>query len=113
MHLVGQLSNPSELLESVLGGVPGASRARRTEPVAALSETKRLGSGVVQRALMKALAVSAGPMGVHEAQAAVEALLGHGVSRGSVNSCLSTGARGVRPGFERVAPGRYRFANDT
>jgi|GEM_PF-7077779 hypothetical protein len=48
-------------------------------------------------------------MGVREAQVAVEALLGHSVSRNSVNSCLSTGARGVPPSFERVAPGRYRM----
>jgi hypothetical protein len=73
-------------------------------------EGKRLGNGVVQRGLIKALAVSGRPMGVCEAQAAVEALLGHCVSRDSVNSCLLTGARGVRPRFERVAPGRYRLA---
>jgi hypothetical protein len=77
-----------------------------------LPGTKRLGNGVVQRALVTALAVSDGPMGVCEAQAAVEALLGHCVSRDSVNSCLSTGARGVRPRFERVAPGRYQLARD-
>jgi hypothetical protein len=97
---------------AVLGWVPDASRTRRTEPVAALPETKRLGNGVVQRGLIKALSVSNRPMGVCEAQAAVEALLGHCVSRDSVNSCLSTGARGVRPRFERVTPGRYRLAPD-
>jgi hypothetical protein len=51
-------------------------------------------------------------MGVCEAQTAVEALLGHSVSRDSVNSCLSTGARGVQPCFRRVAPGRYRLIGD-
>jgi len=73
-------------------------------------EARRLGNGVVQRALIRALAASGGPMGVGEAQAAVEDLLGRCVSRDSVNSSLSTGARGVRPGFERVMPGRYRLA---
>jgi hypothetical protein len=77
-----------------------------------MSETKRLGNGVVQRALMKALAASDGSMGVREARAGVETLLGRSVSRDSVNSCLSTGARGVRPGFERVSSGRYRLACD-
>jgi len=77
--------------------------------VPALPRAKRLGNGVVQRALIKAFAVPEGPMGVCEAQAAVEALLGHRVSRDSVNSCLSTNARGVRPLFKRVSPGRYRL----
>jgi hypothetical protein len=112
MHLVGQHSNPSEPLEAVLGWVPDASRTRRSEPIAALPGTKRLGNGVVQRALIKALAVAGGPIGVCEAQTAVEALLGHGVSRDSVNSCLSTGARGLQPSFQRVAPGRYRLRRD-
>jgi hypothetical protein len=109
MHLVGQHSNPSELLEAVLGWVPDAAGRPRREPVAALPKAKRLGNGVVQRALIKALAVAGRPMGVCEAQTAVEALLGHGVSRDSVNSCLSTGARGARPRLQRVAPGRYRL----
>ncbi len=107
MHLVGQHSNPSELLEAVLGWVPDAAGRPRREPVAALPRAKRLGNGVVQRALIEALAVAGRPMGVCEAQTAVEALLGHGVSRDSVNSCLSTGACGVQPCFRRVAPGRY------
>ena len=112
MHLVGQHSNPSELLEAVLGWVPDAAGTPRRELVAALPKAKRLGNGVVQRALIKALAVAGRPMGVCEAQTAVEALLGHGVSRDSVNSCLSTGARGARPRFRRVASGRYRLMRD-
>jgi len=107
MHLVGQHSNPSELFEAVLGWVPAAAGRRRRERVAVLPRAKRLGNRVVQRALIKALAVAGRPMGVCEAQTAVEALLGRGVSRDSVDSCLSTGARGLRPYFRRVAPGRY------
>jgi hypothetical protein len=109
MHLVGQLSNPSEPLEAVLGWVPDGSATRKWEPLGPLHATKRLGNGVVQRALLKAVASAGRPMGVREAQVAVEALLGHSVSRNSVNSCVSTGARGVPPSFERVAPGRYRM----
>ena len=109
MHLVGQLSDPSEPLEAVLGWVPDGSATRKREPLGPLHATKRLGNGVVQRALLKAVTSAGRPMGVREAQVAVEALLGHSVSRKSVNSCLSTGARGVPPSFERVAPGRYRM----
>lgn len=53
MHLVGQHSNPSELLEAVLGWVPDASGGARRELTAALTATKRLGNGVVKRALIK------------------------------------------------------------
>ncbi len=112
MHLVGQHSNPCEPLEAVPGWVPDASGGARRELTAALAAKKRLGNGVVKRALIKALAVSDRPMGVCEAQVAVEALLGRPVSHDSVNSCLATGARGVRPSFERVAPGRYRLIRD-
>jgi hypothetical protein len=46
---------------------------------------------------------------VAEAQVAVEDLLGMPVSRDSVRSCLSSGARSPRPAFERAAPGCYRL----
>ena len=71
--------------------------------------TKRPGNGVVQRALVKALMAAGRPMRVGEAQMAVEALLGHNVSRDSVNSCLSSGACGLPPSFQRVGPGRYQL----
>jgi hypothetical protein len=72
-------------------------------------EENRLGNGVVQRALIRALAEADRALDVEEAHAAVEALLGRSVSRDSVSSCLSTGARGARC-FERVARGLYRLA---
>jgi hypothetical protein len=65
---------------------------------------------VVQRAVIEALVEADRPMGVREARTAVERLLGHPVSRDSVSSCLSTGARAARLRFERVAPGRYELA---
>jgi hypothetical protein len=112
MHLVGQLSNPSNgSVKSVLEAF-SEGLAERSRPTIVALRTKRLGNGVVQRALIKALAVAGHPMGVCEAQAAVEALLGHGVSRDSVNSCLSTGACRVEPCFRRVAPGRYCLIPD-
>jgi hypothetical protein len=59
----------------------------------------RLGNGVVQRAVSNAFLACGRPMGVSEAQTAVEALLGHPVSKDSVSSCLSTGARDAEPSF--------------
>jgi hypothetical protein len=58
---------------------------------------------------MKALAGADRPMDVAEAHKAAEELLGYHVSRDSVNSCLSSGARAERFGFERVARGRYQL----
>ena len=65
------------------------------------------GNGVVQRAVIEVLSRADRPMDVGEVHATVEGLLGYPVSRDSVNSRLSTGARGARPNFERVGPGRY------
>jgi hypothetical protein len=70
----------------------------------------RLGNGVVERSVIRAFLEADGPMGVGEAHATVERLLGHPVSRDSVCSCLSIGARGERPRFERVGRGRYQIA---
>jgi hypothetical protein len=41
--------------------------------------------------------------------AAVERLLNNPVSRDTVNSCLSVGARGKDALFERLGRGRYRL----
>jgi hypothetical protein len=73
-------------------------------------EEKRLGNGVVQRALIRALAEADRALDVAEAHAAVEALLGRSVSRDSVSSGLSTGARGAWC-FDRVARGLYQLAD--
>jgi hypothetical protein len=72
---------------------------------------KRLGNGVVLRAVVEVMAIQERPMAVAEVHAAVECCLGHGVSPESVNSCLSTGARGPAPRFRRVACGRYMIAS--
>jgi hypothetical protein len=75
-----------------------------------MPEPKRLGNGVIQRAVITALEEADGAMDVGEAHAAVEVLLRRTVSRDSVISCLSTGARAARCRFERVARGRYQLA---
>jgi len=48
-------------------------------------------------------------MDVGEIHATVERLIECPVSRDSVNSCLSTGARGAHPSFQRVERGSYRL----
>jgi hypothetical protein len=72
-------------------------------------ETKRLGNGVVKSAVVGALAAADRVLTVAEVQSAVEERLGGLVSKDSVRSCLSSGARGSRPSFERTASGCYRL----
>ncbi len=71
---------------------------------------RRLGNGVVQRAVVKVLAVARRPMCGQEVRLAVEDLLGHPVSENSISSCLAYGARGREPLFAKVTRGRYVLA---
>jgi hypothetical protein len=111
MDLVGQLSNPSAALGAVLEAVSDEP-IRATVRLEPQLEVGRLGNGVVQRAVVKVLASAQHPLTVLEVQMAVVDLLGHPVSKGSVNCCLSTGALGDEPRLERVARGCYRLRND-
>ena len=95
MRSSGHYSNPPEALETVLRSALEGSPSRRRASTAVLPEAKRLGNSVVQRAVIRALAEAGRVMDVGEAHGAVEALLARSVSRDSVNSCLSTGARGA------------------
>jgi hypothetical protein len=79
------------------------------EPVIELPQSRRLGIGVVQRAVIKVVVEADRPMDVGESHTRVERVLGYPVSRDSVNSCLSTGVRRAPPNFQRVGPGRYRL----
>src|ERR1035441_7420918 len=108
-HLSGHYSNHSPAFTGVLDAFPGGIPEQIDRRVLEAPRTGRLGNGVVQRAVIKALVEAGRPMDVGEAQTAVEQLLGYPVSRDSVGSCLSTGARAARLGFERVARGRYRL----
>jgi hypothetical protein len=115
MRLVGQLSNPSPSLRAIFDALPDGSLEQSAEPyrpVVLAPVARRLGNGVVQRAVVKVLAAATRPLTVLEAQVAVADLLGHSVSKGSINYCLSTGARGKTPRFERVARGCYRLHRD-
>jgi hypothetical protein len=107
MHLVGQLSNPPDRwvtgdLEAFPTGVP-----RRSEPKVVPSRTKRLGNGVVQRAVRRALA-SRGPLSLPEVRSAVEEDIGKPVSRHSISWCLEKHANGPNALFARVSTGVYR-----
>ncbi len=62
---------------------------------------------------MGALAAADRVLTVADVQVAVEERLGMPVSKDSVRSCLSTGARGADASFERVAPARYRLTRST
>lgn len=112
MHLSGHYSNHSPAFTGVLDAFPGGipEQIGRYRPAPEAPRPLRLGNGVVQRAVIKALVEADRPMDVGEAHTAVEELLGHPVSRDSVSSCLSTGARAARLLFERVARGRYQLA---
>jgi hypothetical protein len=82
-------------------------KIRRSRPL--LPVPRRLGNGVVQRAIMQVLGAADEPMRTGEVQAGVERLLGHSVAKESVSWSLRTGSRGDRPRFERVAYATYRL----
>jgi hypothetical protein len=108
MHLVGQVSNPSAALVAVFEALADEPIEETARPQPQL-DVGRLGNGVVQRAVVKVLTSAQRALTVLETQAAVVDLLGHPVSKGSINCCLSTGALGDESRFERVARGRYRL----
>jgi hypothetical protein len=94
VHLRGHNSNHDRPLGVVLDWVPEASSVLSRRPVAAVLETKRLGSGVVQRAVVCVLAAVDRALSVADVQGGVEERLEGPVSKDSVRSCLSSGARG-------------------
>jgi hypothetical protein len=115
VRLVGQLSNPSPSLRAIFDALPDGSlepTTRPDRPIASAPVAPRLGNGVVQRAVVKVLAVAQRPLNVQDVRVAVADLLDHPVSKGSINCCLSTGALGREPRFERVARGCYRLRRD-
>jgi hypothetical protein len=109
MHLRGHDSNHDRPLADVLEWVPEASIVVPRRPVSAGLETRRLRNGVVQRAAIGALAAADRVLTVAEVHVAVEERLGMTVSRDSVRSCLSSGARSPHPIFDRTGPGCYRL----
>lgn len=105
--LIGALLNHSEYL------VPLTDLRARLLSQAARSERTAnpppLRCGAIQDAVIRVLAEADDPMRVTEVHAAVERVLSMRVSKDSVNSCLSTRARGADPLFVRVKFGHYRL----
>jgi hypothetical protein len=69
-------------------------------------------SGAIQQAVVQVLTDAAEPMHAAKVHAVVERLLGRSVSRDTVNSCLSVGARDTEAQFERLGRGRYRLRRE-
>jgi hypothetical protein len=111
VRLVGQLSNPSGPLETVLEAAGGALRqpAGLRRPNAVEPASRRLGNGVVQRAVVKVLVAASGPMHSADVHQAVEHLLGRSVSEDSVSWSLAADARSKEPRFERTTRGHYQL----
>jgi hypothetical protein len=109
MHLVGQLSNPSAALAAVFeaAAVVRSGPGELRKSVVVKPASRRLGNGVVQRAVVKVLAGARRPMCGQEVRLAVEDLLGHPVSENSISSCLAYGARRREPLFTKVTRGWY------
>jgi hypothetical protein len=83
-------------------------RASDVQPRAIKRERDRR-PGWVTDVVVRVLIEEGEPMRATHVHAAVEKLLGHRVSRDSVDSCLSKGAGGREPRFERVSLGCYRL----
>jgi hypothetical protein len=110
MQLIGQLQNLPPRLQVVFEAFSDGALGWSAQPVAALaSSPKRLGNGVVQRAVANVLEASDQPMRVVAIRTAVEALLGQAVSYESVSWCLRMGSRGHKPRFERASYYCYRL----
>lgn len=102
---------PFVSLKAVFGALldgPVVPSARSHAPIAPEPKMQRLGN---RRGAVRRRQGPGGdrPMRLAYAQTAVEAPLGQPVSKDSINWCLSTGARGSKPRFERVARGCYRL----
>ena len=108
VRLVGQLSNLSPRLQSILDLSGNRVKSRATQPQSQPAQ-RRLGNGVVQRAVMQVLGDADGPMRTGEVQAGVERLLGRPVAKESVSWSLRTGSCGAKPRFECVAYATYRL----
>lgn len=89
-------------------------RASDAQPRAIRSQRQRdRRPGWVTEVVVRVLIEGGKPMRATHVHAAVETLLGHSVSKDSVDSCLSKGARGKEPRFERVSYGYYRPIRST
>ena len=108
MHLVGQLSRPSSRLQAILDPLEAAA-AEPSGPSLPGPVKRRVGNGVVQRAIVSVLTEAGEPLPVAAIHAAVERQLGQPVSGESVSWCLRMGSKGEGGRFERMSYGVYRL----
>jgi hypothetical protein len=108
MHFLERFTNLPAPLAAVFEALPDEPIESTAQPEP-LPASGRFGNGEVQRAVVKVLAAN-GPMRAADIYRAVGSLLGDRVSKDSIYSCLSTGARGSEARFERVSLGSYRIA---
>lgn len=108
MQLVGQLSNPSGQLIRVLSAFPAGVSSRWSGPLQTSLKAKRLGNGVIKRAVLRALA-DGERRKLAEVVEAVGDLTGQEVSVESVSWCLRMGSRKEQPLFDRPARGYYQL----
>jgi hypothetical protein len=86
-------------------------RASDAQPRAVQSQRQRdRRPGWITDVVVRVLIQEGKPMRATHVHAAAEKLLGHGVSKDSVDSCLSKGVRGSESRFVRVSSGCYRLA---
>lgn len=111
MHLVGQLSNPSQPQGRAFLAFPEGVPERDHRTVGGVA-AKRVGNGVVLRAVLAALR-DGEPKSVREVRAVIEKRLGRSVSTHSVSWCLTMGSRKEPLRFQRVARGVYRLRSPT
>lgn len=108
MELIGALSNSEtqgrlarlseKLAQIAASDAPPRSSARSNH---------RIRSGLVPKAIMRALADSVEPMRMKDIHAEVERDLGQRVSRSAVKNWLARHTGGKRPLFVRLERGRY------
>jgi hypothetical protein len=112
VHLIGHYLKPSPPVKAVLDWLPERSRTPRKALKRNISPgvpyRGRLGNGVVQAAVINALASADGPLRRSEIHAIVAERLGRPVSMESVSFVLRSGVRGEQRRFERATYGYYR-----
>lgn len=118
MRVGGQRSNPQPGIEILINLLMDpAGRQQRAElgkakvTAVTLSAPRprklRARQGVIQRTVFAVLEEARGPLSVTEIHARVEGGLGRGISRDTVNSCLSVAARDPTRPIARCELGLY------
>jgi hypothetical protein len=92
----------------VMEGGSGFPELPSSQPIAG-EPARRLGNGVIQRAVVNVLSTNDRPMRGADIHRAVEHMLGYPVSKNSVSWCLAACVRGQNPRLEGLSYGVYRL----